>query len=175
MYVKKLRCWSAALLFAGALFFPPLSGLTRMQRAAQGDWSVFLPEGDSKELVKKSCFQCHDLARVVKLRGDREMWTDLIYSMVANGANFTNDDIEAMAKYLSEGLSNEKPPLNVPINLNTASPVTLRMLSPISRYVEEIVQLRNKGEKFTAPEDLTKIEGVTSDTVDRIKPFVSVR
>lgn len=141
------------------------------QSTPAGDWSIFLPEEAAKSLVVKHCFSCHDLARVVKQRGDHDFWSDLIWSMVNSGADIPRDDVETMAKYLSTHLGPNQEPLLVPININTAKPETLRLLSPIANQVDRIVKAR-ENKKVETVEDLLQIEGITKQAIEKIKPFI---
>lgn len=173
-----IRRWSVSMI--AVLTMIPLSawisdGSYGQSEPATGDWSIFLPEDGGKELVVKSCFNCHDLARAVKLRGDREFWGDLISSMVANGAQFSSDEIAAMTKYLSAHLGPNQEPLVVPININTAKPPALRLLSPIAEQADQIVKAREQGTKFAAAEDLLKIDGITKEKLEKVKPFISAK
>ncbi len=148
---------------------------SRAEDSVAGDWSVFLPEDGAKQLVVKNCFNCHDLSRAVKLRGDHEFWTNLIWSMVANGAEYSNEDVETMAQYLSTHLGPDQARLVVPININTAKPELLRLLSPIADRADQIVKARENGTKFETPDDLLKIDGITKEKLEKVKPFISVK
>lgn len=150
-------------------------GSFRQGEIGSGDWSIFLPEANGKDLIVTGCFNCHDLARVVKLRGGKDFWDDLIASMAAQGAQFSNSEAEAMTEYLSVHLGPDQEPLAVPININTAKLAVLRLLSPIADRAEEIVKLREQGKTFVTPDDLLIINGITKEKIAKIKPFVSVK
>ncbi len=140
-----------------------------------GDWSVFLPEDSAKPLAVKHCFSCHDLARVVRLRGSSDFWSDVVWTMVTSGAEIPRDEAEALVKYFGAYLGPNQASFAVPINLNTAKPETLRLLSPLTGHVDKIVKAREEGKKFEAVEDLLKIEGITKESFEKVKPFLSVK
>lgn len=140
-----------------------------------GDWSIFLPIGPGKDPAVKSCFYCHDLARVVKLRGDKDFWGDLIATMAAQGAQFTNDEIESMTNYFSTHLGPDQEPLVIPINVNTAKLEALRLLSPIAEHAQDIITAREQGKTFETIDDLLAVNGITKEQLGKVKPFVSVK
>ena len=147
----------------------------RADASATKDWSVFLPEDPAKALIVKTCSNCHDLARVVRLRGDQDFWNELVFTMITNGADIANEDVDPITKYLSTQLSPDRERLSVPININTAKPEALRLLSPIASQVDNIVKAREAGAKFDAPEDLLKIDGITKEALEKVTPFISVK
>ena len=140
----------------------------------KGDWSVFLPEDAGKKLAVDSCFSCHDIARVVRLRGDASFWSDLVWSMVSNGADISRDDADSLIKYFSTNLGPDRPKLVVPVNLNSAPIEQLQMLAPIAPQAQKIVAAR-ADKPFGSIDDLLQIDGITKDNLDKIRPFVSVQ
>jgi hypothetical protein len=68
------RLWAVVALVVLSFSIWVLYGSSPQNGTTAGDWSIFLPEADGKDLVVKSCFNCHDLARVVTLRGDWIRW-----------------------------------------------------------------------------------------------------
>lgn len=139
------------------------------------DWTVFMPDEPTKALVVKDCFSCHDIERVVKLRGNHDFWTDLIWNMVSNGADISREDVERMAKYLSVHLGPNQAPLVLPININTANRGILGLLAPIASHADEIIRAREHGTQFTSIEDLLKVPGITTEDIEKIKPFISTQ
>lgn len=140
-----------------------------------GDWTVFLPDDASKALVVNHCFSCHDMERVVKLRGNREFWTDLIWNMITNGADIPRDDVESMAKYLSVNLGPNRPPLVLPMNINAAAQDVLGLLAPLASHTNDIIRAREHGTRFVNVEDLLKIPGITREDIEKVNAFVSTQ
>ncbi len=167
------------LLFVWILGLPPARTVSAESQGTgesiTGDWSIFLPEDSGKQLAVNHCFSCHDLARVVRLRGSSDFWSDLVWSMVSQGADIPREDAEALIKYFGGHLGPNQPTFTVPININTATAEVLQLLSPIANQVDKIVKARGEGKKFEAVEDLLKIDGITKDNFEKIKPFISVK
>lgn len=168
------------LVLLASILFSASTRTSLAQQQAQGgsitgDWSIFLPEGDGKQLAVRHCFSCHDLARVVQLRGNSDFWSDLVWSMVSQGADIPRDEADALIKYYSEHLGPNQPAFTVPINTNTAKPEVLRLLSPIANQADNIVKAREQGKKFETVDDLLKIDGITKESFEKIKPFITVK
>jgi hypothetical protein len=62
------------------------------------------------ELVGSKCFQCHTDSMFRDQRQDRRAWTATIYRMVGRGAQWTPDEIDAMADYLGVALGPDAKP-----------------------------------------------------------------
>ncbi len=67
--------------------------------ALAGD--VALPAGEGRELVVRTCAQCHSLDTVLRSRLTRKQWEARIDQMVAKGAKLTDDEIDTVAAYLA--------------------------------------------------------------------------
>ncbi|HEY2990719.1 MAG TPA: hypothetical protein VGL11_23590 [Candidatus Binatia bacterium] len=86
-----------------AIFFTAL--LTFMLRGeAAAEQSEGLPEGPGRDLLMSKCFQCHSEGMWKDQRQDRRGWEGALYRMVGRGALWTEDEINAMASYLSTAL-----------------------------------------------------------------------
>lgn len=59
-----------------------------------------LPEGTGRDVVERSCSQCHSLETVLRSRLSRRQWAARIDEMVAKGAKLTDDEIDVVAEYL---------------------------------------------------------------------------
>jgi DNA uptake protein ComE-like DNA-binding protein len=145
---------------------PPSGGL------ATADWNVLAPDVKGKEVLVKRCYVCHNLAAVVSSRGDRDIWAGLITSMIGQGADIPADDMEPLTVYLSTQFGPDKPRLVVPVDVNSASLDVLRLLPPIAAQADAIVKARDAG-RFSSPEDLLKIEGITPEQFKKVRPFLS--
>ena len=63
-----------------------------------------LPEGEGKKITEAKCLTCHDAARIVRVRADRERWEEVILNMrlYARGSNFAKDVTDQEAKVLAD-------------------------------------------------------------------------
>lgn len=60
-----------------------------------------LPDLPGRDVLTRRCMQCHQMSMWTALHQDRRAWESTIYRMVGRGALWTEDDIRAMADYLS--------------------------------------------------------------------------
>jgi hypothetical protein len=59
------------------------------------------PDAPGKEMLLNKCFQCHSPAMWMDHRQDRRGWEGVLYRMVGRGALWTEEEIKAMADYLT--------------------------------------------------------------------------
>src|SRR5450759_3078261 len=130
---------------------------------AMADWNVLAPEVQGKDLLVSGCSACHNLSMILTLRGDREFWSGQITAMAVLGADIPADDAEPLVTYLSTQFGPDKLRLAFPVDINKASKEDLRLLPPIAAQAEAIVNAREARGRFTAPEDLLEIEGITQE------------
>lgn len=69
--------------------------------AAYGQAPPALPDGNGKEIVERTCSQCHSLETVLRSRLGRRQWEARIDAMIAKGANLADEDIDVIAEYLA--------------------------------------------------------------------------
>jgi hypothetical protein len=63
--------------------------------------SAGLPEGVGQAAFEARCQTCHDAAQAINTRRSRADWERVIEDMVARGANGTDEELEAIAAYLT--------------------------------------------------------------------------
>lgn len=160
-----------AALFSALALPGPSSGESRKYNF---DFTVFLPEDAAKPVVVGHCAMCHSLVQVIRGRKDYDEWTKTVQQMIKNGATITSGDVEPIARYLSAYFTPEREHLMLPINLNTAAPESIRQITSIADRVDDIVKVRS-AKPFETPEDILKINGITQETYQKIRPFISVK
>ena len=150
---------------------PPKSDA--VEGPGNSDWELLFPEGDGKSYVLAYCQTCHNLKPVAFQRRDEPAWRGLLGQMSAQGANLEGEDISIMAPYLAEHFGPEKPPLEVPLDLNRATAEQLVLLPDLTKEeMEKIVNVR----KTKTFKNLTDLKEVISDEkIAHLKPFVVVR
>jgi cytochrome c5 len=79
---------------------PPASASARASAGQAGQASA-LPDLPGRDVLTRRCMQCHQMSMWTALHQDRRAWESTIYRMVGRGALWTEDDIRAMADYLS--------------------------------------------------------------------------
>lgn len=125
------------------------------------------PEGDGKEIVMAACVQCHGLGEIVSHRMDTKGWQKSILDMVARGTQLLPGESETLVPYLAASFG----PL---LNINTATATELANLPSVDRILAEaIVGYREKNGPFKEIHDISKVEGVNAQILDKIKDRIA--
>jgi mono/diheme cytochrome c family protein len=61
-----------------------------------------LPDGEGKALVEKVCTSCHGLDTALAEGYSEQGWKKLVNTMIARGAEASDDEIDIMVKYLAK-------------------------------------------------------------------------
>ncbi|MBI3471380.1 MAG: cytochrome c, partial [Candidatus Solibacter usitatus] len=81
-----------------------------------------LPDGPGRAQVEKLCRQCHELARSISPRQDRDGWNHTMTRMAAFGMKTSDQDYAQVVDYLVKNYPAEDAPR---INVNKASAIEL--------------------------------------------------
>src|SRR5687768_13440084 len=92
----------------------PLNALALLSAAAGLSQAAVLPDGPGKTETTKLCGKCHSLDMATSLRQTQEGWAETISKMVNLGAEGSQDELNAVLKYLVKNY------------LGTAGPATAR-------------------------------------------------
>jgi competence protein ComEA len=126
-----------------------------------------LPDGAGKAETQKLCSQCHELARSVSLRQDREGWQTTMNKMVALGTKGSEEDLRAVFEYLVKNFPADEVP---PINVNKARAIELESGLTLRRSeAAAIIQYREKNGPFKSIDDLKKVPGVDAAKLEAKK------
>jgi competence protein ComEA len=124
---------------------------------ATGAWAQ-LPEGPGREETEKLCTQCHDLAKSLSVRQDRNGWATTLNKMVAFGMKGGDDELLAVRDYLAKNFPAEELP---PLNMNTARAIQLESRLSLKRSeAAAILRYRKEHGAFKSIEDLKQVPGV---------------
>ncbi|MBI4446528.1 MAG: hypothetical protein HY645_11540 [Acidobacteria bacterium] len=77
---------------------PPATAAPASPAAAN---AFMLPDAPGKEVLENKCFQCHSENMWRDLRLSKRDWEAVVYRMVGRGAVWSEEEIEAMSRYLS--------------------------------------------------------------------------
>ena len=138
------------------------------------DWSIFLPEDESKHLVTHLCLSCHDLGLVVTRRGDYAFWEKTIIYMNTEGADIRHEESALLSTYLSSHFGRDQKPVIFPIDINKATREVIELIQPIARQAESILKARAGSGGFLKLEELLKVEGITEESFQKVRPFLSL-
>jgi competence protein ComEA len=135
-----IRCFSIAVLAA----LPVLA--------------IELPDAPGKAELEKMCLQCHDVAKSVSLRQDRNGWGQTMTKMIAMGMKGSDEDMELVLDYLVENFPPEALP---PININTARAIQIESRFSLKRSeAAALLKYRKEHGPFQSLDDLKDIPGV---------------
>lgn len=130
-----------------------------------------LPDGTGKQETARLCSQCHAAEVVMSVRQDRGGWAGTLRKMSALGAKGTDEELRAVLGYLATHFSAEEVPR---INVNTATAIELESGLTLRRsQAAAIIAYRSQHGNFKSFEDLKKVPGLDSATVDAKKDRVT--
>ena len=117
-----------------------------------------LPDGPGKQETERLCSQCHELARALSLRQDRDGWQSTMDKMVTLGLQGKEDEMRAVVDYLAKNFPGEALQK---INVNSASSIELESGLSLKRSeAAAVIEYRTKNGPFKSLEDLKKVPGV---------------
>jgi competence protein ComEA len=117
-----------------------------------------LPDAPGKAETEKLCTQCHDLAKSVSLRQDRNGWGDTLTKMIGLGMKGTDQEMRTVLEYLEAHFAPEALP---PINLNNARAIELESRLSLKRSeASAILKYRQEHGDFKSIEDLKSVPGI---------------
>lgn len=122
-------------------------------------WSqVPFPDGSGRSEMEKLCKNCHELARSVSKRQDRDGWLATMSKMTAFGMKGTEDEHKVIVEYLTQNFGADALPL---IKVNEASAIQLESALGLRRsQAAALIAHREKNGKFKSLADLKKIPGI---------------
>ena len=117
-----------------------------------------LPEGPGSVETENLCVQCHDMAKSVSLRQDRNGWGVTLTKMVALGAKGSDQEFRAILEYLTKNFPADELP---PVNVNKARAIQLESRLSLKRSeAAKILRYRKEHGDFKSIEDLKKVPGI---------------
>jgi competence protein ComEA len=129
-----------------------------------------LPDGPGRQETEKLCSECHELARSVSLRQDRDGWKTTINKMISIGAQGTEQEFAAVLEYLSSHYAAEALP---PLNVNKAKAIDFEARLSLGRsQAAAIIAYRMKHGAFRSIEDLKKVPGVDVAKIEAKKDIL---
>ena len=132
--------------------------------AATGPLCAQMPDGPGREETEKLCSECHELARSLSLRQDRDGWKTTVNKMIGLGAQGTEPEFAAVIEYLSAHYGAEALP---PLDVNQAKAIDFETRLSLRRsQASAIIDYRTKHGDFKSIEDLKKVPGVDTAKID---------
>jgi competence ComEA-like helix-hairpin-helix protein len=145
------------------------SGSTALELAAQD----LLPDAPGRDVTVKLCASCHAVETVASVRHTPEGWRDVIATMVAAGAEGTEQELETVFQYLSTQFPAEAQQA---LDLNTATSIELESVAGLLRKeAAALIAHREKNGPCKKLEDLKKIAGLDYKKIEARKERLACR
>jgi competence ComEA-like helix-hairpin-helix protein len=126
-----------------------------------------LPDAPGREMTVRLCASCHAAETVASVRHTPEGWRDVIATMVAAGAEGTEQELETVFQYLSTQFPVEAQKA---LNLNTATAIELESVAGLLRKeAAALIVHREKNGPCKKLEDLKKITGLDYKKIEARK------
>jgi competence protein ComEA len=130
-----------------------------------------LPDGPGRPELEKMCKQCHELARSISLRQDRDGWSNTMSKMVAFGMKANEHDMNLVIDYLVKNFPAEDVPR---INVNTATAIELESgLSLRRSQAAAVLAYRAKNGDFKSLDDLKKVPLIDPEKIEAKKDRIT--
>ncbi len=114
-----------------------------------------LPEGPGKAETEKLCKGCHEMARSISKKQDRDGWMATMTKMSGFGMRATDAETAIVVEYLARNWAAEDL---AKINLNTASAIQLESGLNLKRsQAAALIAFRKEHGKITSLDELTKV------------------
>jgi virginiamycin B lyase len=124
-----------------------------------------LPEGNGRELVQRTCSQCHGLAQVVNSGYTRKGWANVVAMMVNAGAKLSPSQVGSVVEYLAKNFPERAKPAAAIVSGETR--VTIRewlVPTPGSRPHDPLA----------TPDGFIWYSGQMADVLGRLDPKTGV-
>ena len=130
-----------------------------------------LPEGAGHDETDKLCKQCHELARSISLRQDRNGWQTTMGKMNAFGMKSTEADYALVLDFLSKHYAAEDV---ARVKVNEATALELESGLTLKRsQAKAVIAYREKNGNFKSLDDLKKVPGLDSVMLDAKKERIA--
>lgn len=130
-----------------------------------------LPDGPGRDETNKLCKQCHEVARSISLRQDRDGWRTTMNKMVAYGMKASDQDIALVLEYLTKNFPAEDVPR---VNVNTATAIELESGLTLRRsQAKALIAYREQNGPFKSLEDLKKIPTLDAAKLEEKKDRIT--
>lgn len=130
-----------------------------------------LPDGPGREETVKLCKQCHEVARSISLRQDRDGWHTTMNKMVAFGMKSSEKEFTSVLDYLTKNFPADEVPR---VNVNTATAIELESGLTLKRsQAAALIAFREKNGDFKTIEDLKKVPGLDAEKLEAKKDRIA--
>ncbi|MBI3210900.1 MAG: helix-hairpin-helix domain-containing protein [Candidatus Solibacter usitatus] len=126
-----------------------------------------LADGPGRAELERLCKGCHEVARSVSLRQDRDGWNHTMTKMSALGMKTSDQDYSAILDYLVKNYAADDIPR---VNVNKASAIQLESGLSLKRsQAAAIIAYRAKNGDFKSIDDLKKVPLIEPEKIESKK------
>lgn len=130
-----------------------------------------LPDGPGHDETEKLCKQCHEVARSISLRQDRNGWQTTMGKMTAFGMKATEAEYALVLDFLSKNYGAEDV---ARVKVNEATAIELESGLSLKRsQARAVVAWRDKHGSFKSLDDLKKVPGLDAAALDAKKDRIA--
>jgi len=129
------------------------------------------PDGPGRAELERLCKQCHEVARSVSLRQDRDAWSATMAKMTAFGMKASDQDLDLVLEYLVKNYPAEALPK---INVNKASAIQLESALSLRRSeAASLLAYRSRHGDFKSLDDLKKVPSIDVEKIEAKKDRIA--
>ena len=126
-----------------------------------------LPAGPGRAEMEKMCKQCHEIARSISPRQDRDGWAMTMRKMSAFGMKGSDADFLLVLDYLAKHYPAEEVPR---VNVNQASAIELESGLSLKRsQAKALLAYRTENGPFKTINDLKKVPSLDAAMIEEKK------
>lgn len=130
-----------------------------------------LPEGAGRAETEKLCKTCHEMAKSVSLRQDRNGWTNTLAKMMGLGMKAGDEELHRALDYLSRNFPAEELP---PLDVNKARAIQFESRMSLKRSeAAAILRYRKQHGGFRSLQDLLKVPGIDAAKIEAKKHILA--
>jgi competence protein ComEA len=130
-----------------------------------------LPEGAGKAETEKLCKGCHEMARSISKKQDRDGWLATMTKMTGFGMKATDAEVIAVVEYLTKNYAADELQK---VNVNTATAIQLESGLNLRRsQASALIAYRKENGKFKSLEDLKKVPQLDAAKIDEKKDRIA--
>jgi competence protein ComEA len=130
-----------------------------------------IPDGPGRAEMEKMCKGCHEVARSVSKRQDRDAWLNTMNKMVAFGMKSTEQEYGLVLDYLVKNFPADDVPR---INVNKATAIELESGLSLKRsQAKAVLEYRLKNGEFKSIDDLKKVPLLDASHIDSKKDRIT--
>ncbi len=130
-----------------------------------------LPEGNGRLEAEKLCKQCHEMARSVSKRQDRDGWIETMNKMSAYGMKSNDKDFSRVVDYLAKYFPADEIPK---VNVNKATAIELESGLTLRRsQAAALIAYRKQNGNFKSLDDLKKVPQLESAKLEEKKDRIA--